>query len=163
METCIFLQPGYDYRAAICKSLPQIKILDDEPATLSTSCGISSSGTGNSTGISSNKKSACVFDADWALINELIAEGDLLTNEDSPSPAPLRPGSGSASRPLTGYRPGSALRPTTAGRRLADRRDEEYRPLTAIRPGTGAARLGTGVRPTTGFRPNTASWVSPGM
>ncbi|KAJ8299005.1 hypothetical protein KUTeg_023065 [Tegillarca granosa] len=98
-------QENYDYRQAVKKSIPHLKILDDEPLV---------------EGVVSPKKGN-VFDDDWAYLEELqndIGFGgsveSLAASDDS-----SRPDSGSI-RPSTGYRPGSALRPSTG-----------YRPLTA--------------------------------
>ncbi|XP_064635322.1 leucine-rich repeat-containing protein 56-like isoform X2 [Lineus longissimus] len=133
-------EPSYDYREAVIKALPQLKILDDEPIFKNT----------NKSKMSSlrppkkKKQQVSVFEDDWALINELMAEGDLLNNEETDSPVPLaRPGT--AFRPTTGYTPGSVLRPTTAKRPMTMARPTTSRPMTS-RPTTArpmTARPGT--------------------
>jgi hypothetical protein len=133
---CFFiLQPSYDYREAVIKALPQLKILDDEPIFKNKSK------TSNSRPPKKKKQQVSVFDDDWAFINELMAEGDLLNSEETDSPVPLaRPGT--AFRPTTGYTPRSILRPSTA-----------KRPGTAARPPTTGRPMTS--RPTTS-RPMTA-------
>ncbi|XP_074660110.1 uncharacterized protein LOC141912680 isoform X2 [Tubulanus polymorphus] len=134
--------PNYDYRQAVQKALPNLQVLDDEPF---------------STEIHQHSKAMSVFDADWALINELMDEGDLIDSRESidvgNTPTNSRPGTAN-NRPFTstrapgGYRPGSALKQTAVKRPQTSL--YAAAPSTAAgRPGSAFARPGSANRPTT--------------
>ena len=58
-------QPDYDYRQAVKGIIPHLENLDDEPLVAGES-----------------SKSGSVFEDDWRLIEELLAEGNMIQADD---------------------------------------------------------------------------------
>lgn len=110
---------SYSYRHEVIKSLPSLRMLDDE-LTLSTSS--LSPGKKSLTPNSNNNDHQCPFDDDWQIINQCIDEGIGPPEEKLAINESLRPGTsssysrGGVQRPVTSIRPLSSMRPLSSFR-----------------------------------------------
>ncbi|XP_041365553.1 leucine-rich repeat-containing protein 56-like isoform X2 [Gigantopelta aegis] len=132
---------SYNYRSAVKKILPHLRILDDEALI-----------EGQVPKVKPN-----AFDDDWAYLQELqkdalMMEEPLESQDNTESEEGSAPGSArnsrpstAALRPATSYKPGSTLRPMSAFRPLTSMR----RPATVdiARPTTSADRPPSANRP----------------
>ncbi|ELT91288.1 hypothetical protein CAPTEDRAFT_220260 [Capitella teleta] len=130
-------EPKYDYRLAVQKAIPHLRVLDDESIAAGP--------------VPPTKKSGVsAFEDDWRLIDELLKDATINISDDE-ADSSVRPPSSAGPRPSTGYRPGSALRPYTAALRPSSTRQRpgsalKQRPGSSGRPGSsesGGSRQGS--------------------